>query len=49
MGFASVTLPYLLTQNGFSVARTAGILDLGVLASLWRFLLWAIVDLSHSV
>lgn len=49
MGFASVTLPYLLTQNGFSVARTAGIVALGVSASLWRFLWGPIVDLTLSL
>ncbi len=49
MGFASVTLPYLLTQNGFSVAHTAGIVALGVSASLWRFLWGPVVDLTLSL
>jgi MFS family permease len=49
MGFATVTLPYLLTQNGFSVARTAAIVALGVSASLWRFLWGPVVDLTLSL
>jgi hypothetical protein len=34
MGFATVTLPYLLTSSGFFVAQTAGIVVLGASASL---------------
>lgn len=49
MGFASVTLPYLLTQNGFTVAHTAEIVALGVSASLWRFLWGPVVDLTLSL
>lgn len=49
MGFASVTLPYLLTQNGFTVAHTAGIVALGVSASLWRFLWGPVCDLTLSL
>lgn len=48
-GFASVTLPYLLTQNGFSVAHTANIVALGVSASLWRFLWGPVTDLTLSL
>jgi MFS transporter, PAT family, beta-lactamase induction signal transducer AmpG len=49
MGFVSVTLPYLLTQHGFSVARTAGIVALGVSANLWRFLWGPVADLTLSL
>lgn len=49
MGFATVTLPYLLTQNGFTVATTAGIVAVGVSANLWRFLWGPIADLSLSL
>jgi len=49
IGFATVTLPYLLTYHGFSVARTAAIVALGVSASLWRFAGGPIVDLSLSL
>jgi MFS transporter, PAT family, beta-lactamase induction signal transducer AmpG len=49
MGFATVTLPYLLTQNGFTVAHTAEIVALGVSASLWRFVWGPVVDLTLSL
>jgi PAT family beta-lactamase induction signal transducer AmpG len=48
-GFVSVALPYVLTQHGFSVAATAGIVALGVFANIWRFLWGPIVDLSLSL
>ncbi len=48
-GFTSVTLPYLLTQNGFSVAFIAGIVAIGASASLWRFLWGPITDLTLSL
>jgi MFS transporter, PAT family, beta-lactamase induction signal transducer AmpG len=48
-GFATVTLPYLLTQNGFTVAHTAAIVALGVSASLWRFLWGPVADLTLSL
>ncbi|PYL01046.1 MAG: hypothetical protein DME32_09735 [Verrucomicrobia bacterium] len=37
-GFASITLPFILTQAGFSVAAAGYIVALGVSANLWRFL-----------
>lgn len=49
MGFATVTLPYLLTHSGFSVAHTAGIVALGVSASLWRFAAGPVTDLTLSL
>jgi len=49
MGFATVTLPYLLTHNGFSVAQTAGIVAIGVSANLWRFLWGPLADLTLSL
>ncbi len=48
-GFATVTLPYLLTQNGFSVGDTAKIVALGVSANLWRFLWGPVADLTLSL
>jgi MFS transporter, PAT family, beta-lactamase induction signal transducer AmpG len=48
-GFVSVTLPYLLSQNGFSVGTIADIVALGVSANLWRFLWGPLVDLSLSL
>jgi PAT family beta-lactamase induction signal transducer AmpG len=49
VGFATVTLPYLLTQNGFSVLAAAGIVAVGVSANLWRFLWGPIADLTLSL
>lgn len=48
-GFASVTLPYLLTQHGFSVGTAASIVAIGVSANLWRFLWGPVVDMSLSL
>ncbi|MES2328118.1 MAG: MFS transporter [Bacteroidota bacterium] len=48
-GFVSVTLPYLLTQHGFPVATTSGIVALAVFANVWRFLWGPVVDLSLSL
>ena len=48
-GFATVTLPYLLTQNGFSVVHTSEIVALGVSASLSRFLWGPVTDLTLSL
>ncbi len=48
-GFVFVTLPYLLTHNGFSVAQTAAIVAVGASASLFRFVLGPIVDVSLSL
>ena len=48
-GFAFVTLPYLLTHHGFSVVQTAGIVAVGASASLFRFVLGPVVDVSLSL
>jgi len=48
-GFLTVAVPYLLTQQGFSVAETAGIIAIGFSANLWRFLWGPIVDISLSL
>jgi PAT family beta-lactamase induction signal transducer AmpG len=48
-GFNTVTLPYLLTQNGFSVAFTASIVAIGASASLFRFIWGPVIDLSLSL
>jgi len=49
VGFVTVTLPYLLIQNGFSVEKTALITAIGISASLWRFLFGPIIDLTFSL
>src|SRR5438270_9128300 len=45
-GFVSITLPFVLTRAGFSVAMAASIVALGVSANLWRFLWGPIADLT---
>lgn len=36
-GFISVTLPFILVREGYSVAAAGAIAALGVSANLWRF------------
>jgi len=48
-GFVSVALPFLLTQHGFSVVATSGIVALAFFANVWRFLWGPVVDLSLSL
>src|SRR5665213_1720352 len=48
-GFVTVTLPFLLTKNGFPVALTAGIVAIGLSANLWRFIWGPVVDISLSL
>ncbi len=48
-GFASVTLPFLLVQHGFSVAAAASITALGLSANLWRFIWAPLTDLTLSL
>jgi len=48
-GFVFVSLPYILTHNGFSVAQAAGIVAVAASASLFRFMLGPIVDVSLSL
>ena len=48
-GFASVTLPFLLVQHGFSVAVAASITALGLSANIWRFVWAPLTDLTLSL
>jgi MFS family permease len=48
-GFITVSLPFILTQNGFSVATAASITALGVSSNIWRFMLAPMTDLSLSL
>ncbi len=48
-GFVTVALPFLLTQQGFPVALTAGIVAIGLSANLWRFAWGPLIDLSLSL
>ena len=45
-GFASVTLGYVLSHHGFSVAAVAGLIGLNLLPSTWRFLVGPFIDVS---
>ena len=47
-GFVSITLPFILTRAGFSVAMAASIAAVGVAANLWRFLWGPVADLTLS-
>ena len=48
-GFVTVTLPFVLTKAGVSVATTAVIVAIGLSANVWRFLWGPIVDLTLSL
>src|SRR5436853_742112 len=45
-GFVSITLPFVLTRVGFSVALAASIVAIGVSSNLWRFLWGPVADLT---
>lgn len=48
-GFVSVTIPFVLTQAGFSVASAATIVAAGISANLWRFAWGPIADLTLTL
>ena len=48
-GFATVTLPFLLVQHGFSVSAAASITALGLSANIWRFVWAPLTDLTLSL
>jgi PAT family beta-lactamase induction signal transducer AmpG len=48
-GFITVSLPFILTQNGCSVAAAASITAIGVSSNIWRFVLAPMTDLSFSL
>ncbi len=48
-GFVTVTLPYLLVQNGFSVASVAIISSLGISSNVLRFLWGPMTDLTFNL
>ncbi len=45
-GFVSITLPFVLTRAGLSVAIAASIVAIGISVNLWRFLWGPIADLT---
>ena len=48
-GFVSITLPFLLTEHGFSVATAASITAIGLSTNIWRFALAPLADLTLSL
>lgn len=48
-GFIVVTLPYILTQNEFTVGEAAAITAIAMSSNLWRFIWAPIVDLTLSL
>src|SRR5580698_9141845 len=48
-GFVSITLPYLLTHEGFTVESISVIVSIGASANLLRFLWGPVVDLTLSL
>jgi len=48
-GFVGVTLPFVLTRAGFSVAAAAAIVAVGLSANVWRFLWGPVADLTLSL
>lgn len=48
-GFITVSLPFILTRHGFSVAAAASITALGISSNIWRFVLAPMTDLSFSL
>ncbi|HEX4348163.1 MAG TPA: MFS transporter, partial [Vicinamibacterales bacterium] len=48
-GFVNVTLPFVLTRAGFSVAASAALVALGISANLWRFLWGPVADLTLTL
>lgn len=47
-GFASITLPFILVQSGFSVASAGYVVALGTSANLWRFIWGPVADFTLS-
>ena len=49
VGFASVTLPFVLAKHGFAIATIASITAIGISANLWRFLWAPLADTTLSL
>jgi PAT family beta-lactamase induction signal transducer AmpG len=45
-GFASITLPFVLVQRGFSVTAAGFIVAIGISSNVWRFLWGPVADLT---
>ena len=48
-GYVAVTLPFVLTRAGFSVATSASIVAIGFSANVWRFLWGPVADLTLTL
>ena len=48
-GFANVTLPFVLTHAGFSVAAAAAIVAVGISSNIWRFLWGPVADVTLTL
>lgn len=48
-GFATVTIPYILVHQGFTVVAAASITALGLSSNIWRFLWAPLADLSLTL
>ena len=48
-GFCSITLPFALVHEGFSVAAAASVVALGLSANVWRFAGAPVIDLTLSL
>lgn len=48
-GFVAVTLPFALTQAGFSVAGAGAVVALALSANVWRFALGPVVDMTLTL
>jgi len=48
-GFITVTLPFMLTRAGVSVAATASVVAIALLPNAWRFVCAPVVDLTLTL
>jgi MFS family permease len=48
-GFVNVTLPFVLTRAGFSVAAAATIVAIGISSNIWRFVWGPIADITLTL
>jgi MFS transporter, PAT family, beta-lactamase induction signal transducer AmpG len=48
-GFTNVTLPFVLTRAGFSVAAAAAIVAVGISSNIWRFIWGPVADVTLTL
>jgi len=49
VGFVTVTLPFIMTREGFPVAVSASIVALGISANVWTFVWGPVIDLTLTL